>query len=107
MSMNFETTLNGRTFRGTVNVNEALEALKGHSWPQIYKKDGTKYSPSYQKRLQNTREYFIIMTIIEERKRQMEQRIIEKIIKGRQTKKEHQKEQNIYDFFTIFNEREN
>ena len=31
----------------------------------------------------------------------------EKIIKGRQTKKEHQKEQNIYDFFTIFNEREN
>lgn len=36
----------------------------------------------------------------------MEQRIIEKIIKGRQTKKEHQKEQNIYDFFTIFNERE-
>ena len=88
MSMNFETTLNNRTFRGTVNVNEALEALKGHSWPQIYKKDGTKYSPSYQKRLQNTREYFIIMTII----------------KGRQTKKEHQKEQNIYDFFTIFND---
>lgn len=29
------------------------------------------------------------MTIIEERKRLMEQRIIEKIIKGRQTKKEH------------------
>ena len=86
--MNFETTLNNRTFRGTVNVKEALEALKGHSWPQIYKKDGTKYSPSYQKRLQNTREYFIIMTII----------------KGRQTKKEHQKEQNIYDFFTIFND---
>ena len=26
------------------------------------------------------------------------------IIKGRQTKKEHQKEQNIYDFFTIFND---
>ena len=78
MSMNFETTLNNRTFRGTVNVNDM----------QIYKKDGTKYSPSYQKRLQNTREYFIIMTII----------------KGRQTKKEHQKEQNIYDFFTIFND---
>ena len=34
----------------------------------------------------------------------MEQRIIEKIIKGRQTKKEHQKEQNIYDFFTVFND---
>lgn len=46
MSMNFETRLNGRqrelpfeafykgrTFRGTVNVNEALEALKGHKWP--------------------------------------------------------------------------
>ena len=44
------------------------------------------------------------MTIIEERKRQMEQKIIERIIKGRQTKKEHQKEQNIYDFFTIFND---
>lgn len=44
------------------------------------------------------------MTIIEERKRQMEQRILERIIKGRQTKKEHQKEQNIYDFFTIFND---
>ena len=34
----------------------------------------------------------------------MEQKIIERIIKGRQTKKEHQKEQNIYDFFTIFND---
>ena len=33
MSINFETTLNGRNYRGTVNVNEALEALKGHSWP--------------------------------------------------------------------------
>ena len=44
------------------------------------------------------------MTIIEERKRQMEQKIIERIIKGRQTKKEHQKEQNIYDFFNIFND---
>ena len=88
MSINFETTLNGRTFRGTVNPNEALKALKDNKWPQIYKKDGTKYSPSYQKRLQNTREYFIIMTII----------------KGRQTKKEHQKEQNIYDFFNIFND---
>ena len=33
MSMNFKTTLNNKTFRGTVNVNEALEALKGHSWP--------------------------------------------------------------------------
>ena len=44
------------------------------------------------------------MTIIEERKRQMEQKIIERIIKGRQIKKEHQKEQNIYDFFTIFND---
>lgn len=97
MSITFQTTLNGRTFRGTVNVNDK----------QIYKQDGTKYSPQYQKRLQNTREYFIIMTIIEERKRQMEQTILEKIIKGRQTKKEHQKEQNIYDFFTIFNEREN
>lgn len=65
MSMNFETTLNGRTFRGTVNVNDGM----------IYKQDGTKYSPQYQKRLQNTREYFIIMTniklmkVIEERKR--------------------------------------
>lgn len=50
MSMNFETTLNGRAdelpfkallgpknFRGTVNVNDA----------QIYKQDGTKYSPQY------------------------------------------------------------
>lgn len=83
MSINFETTLNNKTFRGTVNVNDALEALKGNKLPQIYKQDGTKYSPQYQKRLQNTREYFIIMTIIEERKRQMEQRIIEKIIKGR------------------------
>ena len=73
MSMTFQTTLNGRTYKGTVNVNDK----------QIYKQDGTKYSPQYQKRLQNTREYFIIMTIIEERKRQMEQRIIEKIIKGR------------------------
>lgn len=35
--MNFETTLNGRTFRGTVNVNDGL----------IYKQDGTKYSPQY------------------------------------------------------------
>ena len=94
MSLNFETTLNGRNYKGTVNLNDM----------QIYKQDGTKYSPSYQKRLQNTREYFIIMTIIEERKRQMEQKIIEKIIKGRQTKKEHQKEQNIYDFFTVFND---
>ena len=34
----------------------------------------------------------------------MEQRILEKIIKGRQTKKEHQKEQNIYDFFNVFND---
>ena len=33
MSLNFETTLNGRNYRGTVNVKEALEALKGHSWP--------------------------------------------------------------------------
>ena len=81
MSLNFETTLNNKTFRGTVNVNDI----------QIYKQDGTKYSPQYQKRLQNTREYFIIMNII----------------KGRQHKQEHQKEQNIYDFFTIFNEREN
>lgn len=104
MSITFQTTLNGKNFRGTVNVKEALEALKGNKLPQIYKKDGTKYSTSYQKRLQNTREYFIIMTIIEERKRQMEQKIIERIIKGRQTKKEHQKEQNIYDFFTIFND---
>lgn len=73
--MNFETTLNGRNYRGTVNVNEALEALKGNKLPQIYKQDGTKYSPQYQKRLQNTREYFIIITniklmkVIEERKR--------------------------------------
>ena len=86
--MTFKTTLNNKTFRGTVNVKEALEALKGNKLPQIYKQDGTKYSPSYQKRLQNTREYFIIMTII----------------KGRQTKKEHQKEQNIYDFFNVFND---
>ena len=74
MSMNFQTTLNNRTFRGTVNVNEALEALKGNTLPQIYKKDGTKYSPSYQKRLQNTREYITIiklMKVIEERKRQI------------------------------------
>lgn len=47
MSMNFETTLNGRNYRGTVNVNEALEALKGNKLPQIYKQDGTKYSPQY------------------------------------------------------------
>lgn len=60
MSMNFQTTLNsrqhelpfkalykGRNFRGTVNVNEALEALKGNKLPQIYKQDGTKYSPQY------------------------------------------------------------
>lgn len=107
MSITFQTTLNGKNFRGTVNINEALEALKSSKLPQIYKQDGTKYSPQYQKRLQNTREYFIIMTIIEERKRQMEQKIIERIIKGRQTKKEHQKEQNIYDFFNVFNEREN
>ena len=73
MSVTFQTALNNRNYKGTVNVNDM----------QIYKQDGTKYSPSYQKRLQNTREYFIIMTIIEERKRQMEQRIIEKIIKGR------------------------
>ena len=33
MSITFQTTLNGRNFKGTVNVNEALEALKGHSWP--------------------------------------------------------------------------
>ena len=63
--MNFETRLNGKNFRGTVNINDK----------QIYKQDGTKYSPQYQKRLQNTREYFIIMTniklmkVIEERKR--------------------------------------
>lgn len=94
MSTTFQTTLNGRNYKGTVNLKDM----------QIYKQNGTKYSPSYQKRLQNTREYFIIMTIIEERKRQMEQRIIERIIKGRQTKKEHQKEQNIYDFFNIFND---
>lgn len=37
MSMNFQTTLNGRTFRGTVNLKDA----------QIYKQDGTKYSPQY------------------------------------------------------------
>ena len=37
MSLNFETTLNNKTFRGTVNVNDA----------QIYKQDGTKYSPQY------------------------------------------------------------
>lgn len=83
MSLKFQTTLKGRNYKGTVNLNEALEALKGNKLPQIYKKDGTKYSPQYQKRLQNTREYFIIMTIIEERKRQMEQKIIERIIKGR------------------------
>ena len=60
MSTTFQTTLNGRqrelpfktllgskNFRGTVNVKEALEALKGNKLPQIYKKDGTKYSPSY------------------------------------------------------------
>ena len=47
MSMNFETTLNNKTFRGTVNLNDALKALKGSELPQIYKKDGTKYSPSY------------------------------------------------------------
>lgn len=60
MSLNFQTTLNGRqrelpfeafykgrNFRGTVNVKEALEALKGNKLPQIYKQDGTKYSPSY------------------------------------------------------------
>lgn len=75
MTMNFETTLNNKNYRGTVNVNDALEALKGNKLPQIYKQDGTKYSPQYQKRLQNTREYFIIMTniklmkVIEERKR--------------------------------------
>ena len=45
MTMNFQTTLNGRTFRGTVNINDALKALKGSSLPQIYKQDGTKYSP--------------------------------------------------------------
>lgn len=37
MSMNFETSLNGRTFRGTVNIQDK----------QIYKQDGTKYSPQY------------------------------------------------------------
>ena len=47
MSINFETTLNGRNYRGTVNVNEALKALKDNKLPYIYKKDGTKYSPSY------------------------------------------------------------
>lgn len=59
MTMNFQTTLNNKNYKGTVNIQDK----------QIYKQDGTKYSPSYQKRLQNTREYFIIMTIIEERKR--------------------------------------
>ena len=65
MSLNFQTTLNNKNYKGTVNLNDM----------QIYKQDGTKYSPSYQKRLQNTREYFIIMTniklmkVIEERKR--------------------------------------
>lgn len=37
MSMNFETTLNNKNYRGTVNVNDGL----------IYKQDGTKYSPQY------------------------------------------------------------
>ena len=47
MSITFQTTLNNKTFRGTVNLNEALKALKGSKLPQIYKQDGTKYSPSY------------------------------------------------------------
>ena len=33
MSMTFQTTLNNKTFKGTVNVNEALEALKGNKLP--------------------------------------------------------------------------
>ena len=33
MSITFQTTLNGKNFRGTVNVNEALEALKGNKLP--------------------------------------------------------------------------
>ena len=33
MSITFQTTLNGKNYKGTVNINEALEALKGHSWP--------------------------------------------------------------------------
>lgn len=37
MSMTFQTTLNGKNFRGTVNIQDK----------QIYKQDGTKYSPSY------------------------------------------------------------
>ena len=50
MSLNFQTTLNGRqhelpfeafykgrNYKGTVNIKDA----------QIYKQDGTKYSPSY------------------------------------------------------------
>lgn len=35
MSLNFQTTLNGKNYKGTININE----------PYIYKKDGTKYSP--------------------------------------------------------------
>lgn len=31
--MNFETTLNNKNYRGTVNVNDALEALKGNKLP--------------------------------------------------------------------------
>ena len=37
MMITFQTTLNNRNYKGTVNVNDA----------QIYKQDGTKYSPSY------------------------------------------------------------
>ena len=33
MSMTFKTTLNNKTFRGTVNVNEALKALKDNKLP--------------------------------------------------------------------------
>ena len=37
MSVTFQTTLNNKNFKGTVNPKDM----------QIYKKDGTKYSPSY------------------------------------------------------------
>ena len=45
MSMTFQTTLNGKNFRGYIDLKDALKALKDGKLPQIYKQNGTKYSP--------------------------------------------------------------